>query len=525
MSEFILKLLNMSISASWLALAVLILRLLFRKMPKWITVLLWGLVAVRLVLPFSLESAFSLLPTAETIPMNIAMERNPAVDTGIGALNQVINPIISMTSTPNPAASANPLQIFIPIFANLWLLGAVALLLYAGISSFLLYRKVRTAVKYKDNIYQSDRISSPFVWGMVKPKIYSPFTIGAQEIDHVIAHEQAHIKRLDHLWKPLGFLVLTLHWFNPLLWFCYFLFVRDIEMACDEKVIRSLENETRADYTQALVNCSVKHHSLAACPLAFGEISVKERVKKIMNYKKPTTWIIICAVVVCAVVAVCFLTNPAGKTFKLKITVPAGSMEPFVYANEQICPTRDYIIVSTGDGLSDTSISIVPIEVSTETAYDTTPYLTPGMPVKMEVEKGGWFSIGINMQNNTDENKEVYIEVKNVEVRIVEYANPIEQYRTDYLGDAVNVTKIAQLLPYPKGYKYSSVELQTSVEPYEMIVYVTGDEEIKFEDFAECAEMAFDLIGNMDAFTLRGYPEKRILASYTRPGYVEKWED
>lgn len=312
MNELFLKIINMSISASWFVLAVLILRFVLKKAPKWVNVLLWGIVAVRLAFPFSIESAFSLIPSAETINPSIMMDTVPSVQTGVPAINNVINPVIGSSLAPAPGASANPLQIWIPILSMIWVAGVAILFVYTAVSYWRLRRKVSEAVILRDNIFQSENVASPFVLGIIKPRIYLPFNMNGQDLEHVVAHEQAHIRRKDHWWKPLGFLLLTIHWFNPLMWLAYVLLCRDIELACDEKVIKELDNELRADYAQALVVCSVNRRMIAACPLAFGEVGVKERVKSVMNYKKPTFWVIILAVITCAVVAVCFLTNPAG---------------------------------------------------------------------------------------------------------------------------------------------------------------------------------------------------------------------
>ena len=318
MSEFFLKIVNMSISASWLVLAVLLLRLILKKAPKWVNVLLWGIVAVRLICPFSLESALSLIPSAETVSPEIMMDWTPEISTGIDSFDAVVNPIITESFAPQPMASANPLQILIPVSANFWLLGIGIMLIYTAISYLLLRRKVATAIRLEGNIYQSENVVSPFVLGIIKPKIYLPFRMDAGNLQHVIAHEQAHIRRKDHLWKPLGFLLLAIHWFNPLMWLGYIFLCRDIELACDEKVIKEMDNDSKADYTQALVACSVNRRSIAACPLAFGEVDVKARVKSILHYKKPAFWIIVAAIVVCAAVAVCFLTDPTSSSeFKM----------------------------------------------------------------------------------------------------------------------------------------------------------------------------------------------------------------
>ncbi len=310
MSELFLKIINLSISAGWLILAVLLLRLVLKKAPKWIHVLLWGLVALRLVCPFSIESALSLIPSAETIPLNIGQDTAPAIHSGVGILNDAVNPILSQSNTPMLGASANPLQIALAVLEFLWLLGMLAMAFYTALSYWRLRRRVATAVRLRDNIFQSESVRSPFVLGVLRPRIYLPFKINAQDRAHVIAHEQAHIRRRDHWWKPLGFLLLTIHWFNPLMWLAYALLCRDIELACDERVIKRLGSEQRADYSQALVACSLSRRTTVACPLAFGEVGVKARVRSVMNYKKPAFWTVILAVVLCIVAAVCFLTNP-----------------------------------------------------------------------------------------------------------------------------------------------------------------------------------------------------------------------
>ena len=310
MSEVFLKIINMSIAASWMIPVILLVRICFKRAPKWVRVLLWGFVAVRMICPFSFESVLSLIPSTETVSPQIMMDPTPQVTTGLISLNAVLNPIIAESFAPNPATSANPLQILIPVAAIFWITGMVVMLLYAMVSYCLLHRKVVTAVRLDDTVLQSENIDSPFVLGIVNPKIYLPFRMNGEDLAYVIAHEQAHIQRKDHLWKPLGFLLLTIHWFNPLMWLAYILLCRDIELACDEKVIQKMDHNTRADYSQVLVNCSVNHRRVSACPLAFGEVGIKKRVKSVLQYKKPAVGVILCAIIVCVFVAVCFLTNP-----------------------------------------------------------------------------------------------------------------------------------------------------------------------------------------------------------------------
>ncbi|MBR2043464.1 MAG: M56 family metallopeptidase [Clostridia bacterium] len=310
MSEVFLKIVNMSVSASWIVLAILLLRLLLKKAPKWITVLLWGVVAIRLICPFSIESVMSLIPSAETVSPSVLISE-AEINTGFETIDNVINPVISeATTTIGTEKAVNTFKLFILIFSKVWLIGIVILLVYTFISYWRVRRKVRTAVLLRDNVYQSEAVVSPFVLGVIKPKIYIPFNMGKQDEKLVIAHEQAHIKRKDHWWKPLGFLILTLHWFNPLMWLGYVLLCRDIEIACDEKVVKELTNEQRADYSQALLTCSVNRRMIAACPLAFGEVGIKERVKSVLNYKKPAFWIIVVSVIAIVITSICLLTNP-----------------------------------------------------------------------------------------------------------------------------------------------------------------------------------------------------------------------
>lgn len=338
MSEWIVKsiehlldfsnILNASIAASWMVLAVIVLRFLLKKAPRWIHVALWGLVAVRLLLPFSIESSLSLIPSAETIPHELLRVEGVQLQEP-AYLDVVSNPIFTNGASVEIGQTIDRVQINMMLMTLIWLIGIAVLLVYTIISYWCLRRKVSEAVILRDNIFQSENAGSPFVLGIIKPRIYLPYKIEEQTLVHVIAHEQAHIQRKDHWWKPLGFLLLTIHWFNPLMWLGYVLLCRDIELACDEKVIKDIDNEQRANYSQALVACSVKRPMIAACPLAFGEVGVKERVKSVLNYKKPAFWIIIVAVVACVVVSVCFLTNP-----RTVFTIDRANVEKVTYYNQ-----------------------------------------------------------------------------------------------------------------------------------------------------------------------------------------------
>ena len=310
MSELFLQILNMSITAGWVVLGVVVLRLCFRRAPKWISVLLWGLVAVRLLLPFSIESALSLLPSGETVPHEILQAEKPAIQSGIPSVNAVVNPFLQDSLAPAPGNSVNPMQVVTELAAWVWIVGVAGMMLYFFVSFFLLKRKLREAVLVKENVWACDGVDTPFLLGLFRPRIYLPSFLAEEDAAFVIAHEKAHLKRKDHLWKPLGFLLLAVYWFHPLLWVGYILLCKDIELACDEKVLRELGEQSKKPYSNALINCSASRKWISACPLAFGENGVKARVKSALHYKKPTLWILIGAILVTSFATVWFLTDP-----------------------------------------------------------------------------------------------------------------------------------------------------------------------------------------------------------------------
>ena len=310
MENIFIPLLNTSITAGYLVIAVMLLRPLLKKAPKYIRCILWGLVGLRLILPFSFESVLSLIPSAEPIPPEIVTSPAPVIHSGITFVNSAVNPVISQSFAPAPEASVNPMQVVMAVAWNVWLLGVIAMVLYSVISFVLLKRKLREAVQDGGNVWVCDRVSSPFLLGLFRPKIYLPSALAEGDRQYVLAHENAHIRRKDHWWKPLGFLLLTVYWFNPLMWVAYIFLCRDIEFACDEKVIKELGTDCKCAYSEALINCSVPRRMISACPVAFGEDGVKGRIRSVLNYKKPAFWIILIALILCIVVAVCFLTNP-----------------------------------------------------------------------------------------------------------------------------------------------------------------------------------------------------------------------
>ncbi len=312
MDAAFLELLNRSVATGWLILAVVLLRALMKKAPKWTRCVLWGLVGIRLICPFSFESVLSLIPSAQPLPDNLLNGPSFLVDTGIGFLDRPVNQYLGSRYFEGVSVAADNGSRWMTALGIVWLAGAIVLLLYAVISYCRLHRRVRTATTLCDRVQICDEVSSPFVLGIVRPRIYLPSSLNEDAVEYVIAHENAHIQRRDHWWKPLGFLLLAVYWFHPLVWLAYALFCRDIELACDERVIKTMKLAQKKAYSEALLSCAVRGRVIAACPLAFGEVSVKERVKSVLTYKKPAVWLVIAAAVGCAAVALCFLTNPTG---------------------------------------------------------------------------------------------------------------------------------------------------------------------------------------------------------------------
>ena len=309
MGDIFLKLLNMSITASWLILAVLCVRLLFHKMPKWVNCVLWGIVAIRLMVPFSIESEFSLQPSDEPIKSSTIVEGEilsyiPSIDSNMTMVEEVVNPILMENFAYDKSESVAPLQLLTEVAGGVWLCGMITLFIFSVGSMIRLRLLVREAVLYKENLFICDKVRSPFILGIINPKIFLSSALDDEEIKYVMAHEKAHIKRKDHLWKPFAYLLLCIYWFNPLCWVAYILLCKDIELACDEKVIRDMSFIDKKEYSRVLLSCATQRNWIMICPVAFGEVGVKERVKKVLNYKKPAFLI--------SIVAICFLTNPIG---------------------------------------------------------------------------------------------------------------------------------------------------------------------------------------------------------------------
>ncbi len=362
MEMIFLNVFNRSLAAGWLILAVIVVRFLLKKAPRRLSCVLWAVVAVRLLCPFFPASSFSLIPSGETISAEaVRFAPAPAIDSGIPALNEALNPMIGERFAPAPGTSVNPLYIWTAVAGIVWLVGVAVMAGYALLGSLRMRSVVREAVplgmcgesyetgeveacgeSYEtgeagtcaephrarpletgaalpDNVWLCDAVRSPFILGIVRPKIYLPSGITREQMLCILAHEQAHVERLDHCLKPFGWLLLSVYWFHPLVWIAYMLFCRDLELACDEKVVGGMDLDGRKAYSHALLACSLQRKMIFSYPLAFGEIGVRERVKGILHYRKPAGWLAAVAVLACAAVAVCFLTDPKEKADDSKI--------------------------------------------------------------------------------------------------------------------------------------------------------------------------------------------------------------
>lgn len=312
MEQIFLTVLNMSITGSYMIAFVMFLRLFLKRVPKVFSYSMWGIVLVRLMIPFSFSSTFSILRlfkinTTKYIPSDIGYMNQPQIDVGIGTINQWVNNYLPEATV---AASINPMQVIIFICSVVWVIGIIGLLIYSIISYICLHRKVSTAMLISDNIFESEKIKSPFVLGIINPNIYLPIGLSQREQNYIMLHEQTHIKRFDYLIKPLAFLVLCVHWFNPLVWVSFILMNQDMEMSCDEYVLRKMGNGIKKEYSHSLLTLAVSGSMMKGSPLAFGESNTKGRIENVLNYKKPTFWVVVIGVIMVIVIGIGLLSNP-----------------------------------------------------------------------------------------------------------------------------------------------------------------------------------------------------------------------
>ena len=479
MSAVFLKVLNMSITASWLIIAVVLARVMLKKAPRWLSCLLWGLVAIRLLCPFSFESSLSLIPSSETIPRDIAFRQQLSVDFGIESINKVINPFLAESFTPDPVSSINPLQIVIPVAAVVWIAGVVVMLAYALISYLKLKKTVSVYVQAGERIFTCDEVRAPFILGIFKPIIYVPSSLGGETLVHVIRHEKAHLQRYDHFWKPIGFLLLSVYWFNPLCWLAYILLCRDIETACDEKVISDMSKADLAAYSQALLDCSYPRKKIAACPLAFGETGVKDRVKGVLNYKRPAFWIILAAIIACIALAVCLMTDPlSSRSLSGKL---GTSLDMAVAEHHRSSRSEGHFIVADYD-----------VMLISRSGNETTVYVWvlyeefsfDGIDVK--VETGSHVPSAVTFDTSENNNgSSTY--------GVVEYWEPRDG---SYYADDIQAK-----FPWPirrraldiSGSRASSEKCLQAAREYYGVINVTGEPDLSFLNYENACSLAADM--------------------------------
>ena len=390
MSDVFVQLANMSITAGYLILAVLALRLILRKIPQNLFLWLWALVGIRLALPVSLESALSLIPKSKPIPADIALSPAPAIDSGIPVIDRAVNPVIAENFAPTVTASVNPMQVVLAVLSVVWLAGVVGLLMYAAIRYFRLFRLVRVSMPLEDDLYLCDGIPTPFVLGIRKPRIYLPSDVKPEDQSYVLRHERAHLRHHDNWWKPLGFLLAAVYWFNPLVWAAYLLFCRDLEMACDERAVTDLHDEEKKAYSYALLSCAAPRGSGLVCPVAFGENSVKVRIRNVLHYKKASAWVAGLVLLITTAAAVGFLTDPVEEE-KLEVYSSAEGISEVAVKDGYFTYTNGGLHLEIGK-IHGVETQVVSDENGEEYAQ-TTLLTKPGTVVTVMDAEGGedWY--------------------------------------------------------------------------------------------------------------------------------------
>lgn len=454
----------MSFTASIVIASVMAVRIFLQKAPKIFSYALWSVVLFRLICPFSFESMFSLLPTkANPISQDIIYMQVPEIDTGIAAVNNSVNAILPAAA---PQTSVNPLQVWIFICSHLWVLGIAALLVYSLVALLRLKKRLQDATLYHDNIFISSKIDTAFVMGIFFPKIYLPSILNDTERNYILLHEQTHIKRLDHIIKLISFLALCVHWFNPFVWLAFFLSGKDIEMSCDEAVIKRLGNDVKKDYSVSLLSLATGRRIVGGTPLAFGEGDTKGRVKNVLNYKKPGFWVVLIAVIAVVLVIIGLTTSPKE--------VPGG----FAGVNATILKIDKDNQTMTVKGIDTKS----PIGDNCIVSWGNANLQTVGNnnsePTEISIDD---FAVGDYVVLSVEEIQESYpTRTKATTIQLQPKAMPGAAYtagdlwnaRTKYVGDNSAVGRLIGLLPVPLGLQYDHFELQTATQPYKVeIVY------------------------------------------------------
>lgn len=487
-----LQILNMSFTASFVIILVLIARLFLKKSPKVLSYALWGVVLFRLICPISFESMFSLLPVkSNPIPLNIVYEAIPTIDTGIPAINHTVNQSLPAAT---PVASINPLQIWTFIGYTVWLFGMAILLIYSIASLVKLQKRLKNAVHEKDNIYLAEHLDTPFVMGIIRPKIYLPTSLSEKEKEYILLHEQMHIKRFDHVIKILSFFVLCLHWFNPLAWVAFFISGKDMEMSCDEAVVKQLGSDVKKEYSSSLLTLATGRRIIGGSPLAFGEGDTKGRIKNVLNYKKPAFWVVVISFVVVVALAMSLLTNPK----QTPINLPAKD-EVFSIQIEQVNEGQSLGVVQITEA-SDIETILMALQNTNKTlkkSYNDAPSKKDYFRIYIDgttlqrlylFDDGGKYYIEEPYIGFYKTNRETSVSIAKVYtlnggVYPGNSVTALWNARTKYVGDNSAVSKLIGLLPVPEGLQYDHFKLHTSEQPYNIeIVYSVPTEELKKYD-------------------------------------------
>lgn len=521
MENLLLQVLKMSYNGSIVIVFILLIRLFLKKVPKSYSYALWSVVLFRLLSPFSIESAFSLLPIKENpIPSTMTMT---TVDTGSRILNDSINPLLTQA---NEVASTNPIQIYMYIASIVWIIGVVMLLLHSIFSFYYLKKKLENAIYYKDNIYYSDNIETAFVLGIIKPTIYLPSFLDEKEQGHILVHEQMHIKRFDPLIKALSFFTVCIHWFNPLVWFAFFESSNDMEMSCDEMVIKRLGNDTKKAYSSSLLRFVQTKRMFHQTPLAFNEGNTKKRIINILQFKTMKTWISGLLVIVILGVIVSFSFNKKQEPFE-QLQFPEMESIAFIQVEHKTSTNtitkrtkieRLITLLKDNKKTSIQSINDAPnvddyIKIDLYTNNLRTLYLyEKDNKYFMEVPYSGVYTINKDVLSIV--NNESFTSGENiVEQRILENNLPEKLFdnKIPYVGDASKVGKLIHLIPSPYGLSYESFELKTDMKPYGLLVAYSSSPEVRSyysneqhqHEFKRNALLLFATIENVDMVAFR----------------------
>lgn len=476
LEKIFLQILNMSFTASFVILAVMAARLLLKKAPHIISYALWAVVLFRLVCPFSFESAISLLPVqANPIPQGIVYQQTPQINTGIPVLNNSVNAVLP---APSPGDSMNPMQGIVAMGTLLWLVGIAALALYSVISLLRLKRQLRDAIPEDEMVYLAHGLGSPFVMGLFHPKIYLPASLTHAEKRYILLHEQTHIRRLDHLVKIVSFAVLCLHWFNPLVWLAFFLCGKDMEMSCDESVIKQLGSEVKKDYSSSLLSLATGRRIVGGSPLAFGEGDTKSRIKNVLNYKRPAFWVVMVSVLAVVVIGVGLMANPQQKPTAfagvnaLILAIDRENQSMTVQGTDQNSVIGDQCVVDLNGATLHT--------VATNSGPKSLPLddFSPGDSVVL--------FLGEVQESYPTRAKATTVQLQPKGLTLEGYpAKDLWSARTAYIGDNSAVGKLVTLLSVPQELTYDHFELYTSAAPYTIeVVYTVSEQTLQFYDVA-----------------------------------------